>query len=125
MGEGLFILTLALFFTHELDAIARHEWRMFPLIRRLDDTSGYVVFLLAHVPIFALILWFGFDAGAIGAAARIIVAAFAIIHVGLHMMFARHPANEFNNALSQALIWGTGIAGALYLAAVLLTDAAR
>lgn len=124
MGEGLFILTLALFFTHELDAIARHEWRMFPLIRRLDDTSGYVVFLLSHVPIFALILWFGFDQGAVGAVARIILAAFAIIHVGLHMMFARHPANEFDNTLSQVLIWGTGIASALYLAGLLLAEAA-
>lgn len=124
MGEGLFLLTLALFFTHELDAIARHEWRMFPLIRRLDDRRGFVVFLLAHVPIFALILLFGFDQGAAGAAARIIVAAFAIIHIGLHMMFARHPANEFDNALSQALIWGTGLVGALYLAAVLLAETA-
>ena len=67
---------------------------------------------------------FGFDQGAVGAVARIILAAFAIIHVGLHMMFARHPANEFDNTLSQVLIWGTGIASALYLAGLLLAEAA-
>jgi FlaA1/EpsC-like NDP-sugar epimerase len=123
MGEGLFVLTLALFFTHELDAIARHEWRMFPVMSRLDDRQGFVVFLLAHVPIFALILWFSFAPTAVGAAVRIIVAAFAIIHIGLHRIYRRHPANEFNNAVSQALIWGTGIAGALYLATAALAKA--
>ena len=115
MDEVLFILTLALLFTHELDAIARHEWRMFPFIRRLDDAKGFAVFTLAHVPIFALILWLGFGAGGASAIARNVVSAFAVVHVGLHVWFARHPANEFNNALSQTLIWGAGTAGALYL----------
>lgn len=120
MAEAIFILTLALFFTHELDAIARHEWRMFPLICRLDDARGFAVFTLAHVPIFMLILWFGFAPGGASAIARAVVAGFAIVHVGLHVWFARHPANEFNNALSQTLIWGAGAAGALYFAALVV-----
>lgn len=114
MAEGIYILTLALFITHEMDAIARHEWRMFPLVRRLDDARGCAIFTLAHVPLLALILWLGFDV-ATAATTRIVVAAFAIVHVGLHMWFARHPANEFDNPLSQTLIWGAGIAGAFYL----------
>ena len=123
MSEGLFIVTLALFFTHELDAVARHEWRMFPVLGGLDDRQGFAVFLLAHVPIFAAILWFCFSPTSVGAAVRVAVAAFAIVHVGLHVYFARHPANEFDNPLSQALIWGTGIAGALYLVAVFFAGA--
>jgi len=44
------------------------------------------------------------------------VGAFSIAHIGLHKLFAHHPANEFNNPFSQILIGGWGATGLLLLA---------
>ncbi|NOX72580.1 MAG: hypothetical protein GXP03_02775 [Alphaproteobacteria bacterium] len=104
---------MALLIAHEFDAVKRHEWRILPLTSFLPDATAKTIFLWAHVPIAGLLLWiavsgpdspigFGFS-------------AFAIIHVGLHWLFRKHPKNEFNNGFSQALIVGAGLAGFAHL----------
>ena len=108
----LFLLGVALLATHELDAIYRHEWRLFFGWTPLSDESAYRLFTLLHVPLFVFLYyqaargdrWFenAFD-------------AFLMIHVGLHFAFRRHPQNEFRNAFSQTLIWGAGATGLLHL----------
>lgn len=120
MAETLYYLALGLFFTHELDAIKRHEWRMFPGTSRLDDRAGYITFALAHVPVFALILWLGDGQFLYSQQVRMGFSAFLMVHVGLHIAYEKHPANEFNNVFSQAVIWSAGGVGALYLALRLL-----
>ena len=42
--------------------------------------------------------------------------AFAMLHVGLHWLYRRHPAYEFNTPSSWALILVTGTLGAAYVA---------
>jgi len=111
----IYYLTLGLFFTHELDAVKRHEWRLLPVLRSRPDRSGEQFFIWIHVPIFMFLLLAGdgMDVNAV----RVGFAIFAVIHVGLHWLFRNHPANEFNNASSWALIVGTGASGAAYLVA--------
>jgi hypothetical protein len=116
MLDVIYWAMLAAFFTHELDATKRHEWRVLPLTSFLPDRVGEQVFIWAHVPLFWLILWLDGRTDGI----RFALAAFAIIHVWLHWIFRRHPANELNNASSWALIILTGILGALYLGAGVL-----
>ena len=117
MSGMLFDLALALLVAHELDAVHRHEWRMFPLLRRLDDRLGYAVFLLLHVPLVAVILWLATaPPPGWGGPFRIAFGAFCVLHVGLHRLYASHPANEFGGALSRSLIWATGLAGAALVA---------
>lgn len=116
MDDIGFILLLTLFLGHELDAIHRHEWRLFPVLRRMDDTLAYLVFLALHLPIILAIVWLGFLVPATVAPLRIALAGFAIIHAWLHWLFRDNPKNEFNNLVSQVLIWAAGTAGALYLA---------
>ena len=111
MPDILYWALLGAFFTHELDAVKRHEWRVLPLLRALPDAVGEQVFIWAHVPLFAAILMTGTDD-----AVRLGVAAFAVLHIGLHWLFRRHPAYEFNNASSWALILLTGALGAGYVA---------
>ena len=116
MEQAAFLLAISLMFTHELDAIRRHEWRIFPGINLLRDETGFTVFVLLHVPLFAALIWACFlqpDTAAAGW--RVAFSIFCIVHVGLHRLFENHPAYEFNNPLSQTLIWGTGVAGALHL----------
>lgn len=109
----LYWATVAAFLTHELDAVRRHEWRVLPPTSFLPDHVGEELFIWAHVPLFLAVLWFSDQAGF-----RQGLCAFAVVHVGLHWLFRRHPAYEFNNLSSWALILLTGILGAAHLSAV-------
>jgi len=113
MQDFLYYATVGALFTHELDAVKRHEWRVLPLIRSLPERIGEQVFMWIHAPLFALLLWGG--DGESASVTRVWLAAFAIAHIGLHFLFRRHPAYEFNNSSSWGLILLTGLLGAIYL----------
>ncbi len=115
----LYYLTIGFFFTHELDAVKRAEWRILPGLRSLPDGLGEQLFIWLHVPLFAALLLAGAEEQE--HAVRIGLASFAIIHVGLHWLFRNHPANSFNTLSSWALILGTGISGVAYLIAIAVT----
>ncbi|WP_127112344.1 DUF6713 family protein [Shimia sediminis] len=117
MLELLYYILVGSFLAHELDAVRRHEWRILPLTSFLPDRTGAQVFIWAHIPLMALLLWGGDGNSANGV--RLGIAVFAIVHVGLHVLFRRHPDNEFNTAASWALILLTGLLGLLYLIAAL------
>ncbi len=113
MAELTFLyLALAFIWTHELDALDRHEWRVMPLLNTLSDDLARRVFLWAHVPLMVLsLVVVKVGPGSIGAG---ILAGFCILHVGLHRVFRNHPAYEFQGLESRALILGAGLFGALY-----------
>jgi hypothetical protein len=113
--DVLYYVMVGLFFVHELDAVKRHEWRIFPLIRSLPDTMGEQLFIWLHVPVFALLL-LGGDGEEVNAL-RLCLSGFAILHVGLHWFYRSHPANEFGNVSSWALILGAGATGAAFITA--------
>lgn len=101
------------FFTHELDAVKRHEWRVLPVLRALPERLGEQCFIWLHFPLFALLLW-GSD-GDPEDTTRVGLATFSVIHVALHFIYRRHPGYEFNNPSSWGLILLTGFLGASYL----------
>lgn len=113
MIDFLYYSLVGVFFTHELDAVKRHEWRILPLLRALPERLSEQVFIWLHVPLFALLLWGG--DGDPKSATRVGLAAFSIVHVALHYILRRHPAYEFNNQSSWALILVTGFLGVTYL----------
>ncbi len=117
MQDFLYYLMVGAFFTHELDAVKRHEWRILPLLRSLPERAGEQTFLWGHVPLFAFLLWGG--DGEPAGMTRVVLAGFAVLHLGLHLLFHRHPANEFNNASSWGLILLTGLLGAFYLVSLI------
>lgn len=116
MEHLFFYIALAFLLTHEMDAIRCHEWRIFPGLSRLNDDTGLVVFTLLHVPLFALLLW-----GLLGQENNegLIrgLNVFSIVHVVLHLIFLKHPKNEFTSAFSWMLIAGAGLSGLLSLLA--------
>ena len=115
MSQLLFNTMLAFFLTHELDAMKRHEWRMFPLLSRLPEKIGEQVFVWAHVPL--LYTLFSIEDGAASVFAQSL-SAFAVFHLALHWLFRNHRANEFNNLSSWLLIFGAGLIGGAHLLAV-------
>ena len=116
MKHWVFFLGLGALFTHELDAVANHEWRILPLIRLLPEELGSLFFVTAHVPIFAVVI-------ALVASpnpktqfrSRVAVSLFLIIHGVLHALFMSHPAYEFSSILSNTLIIGGSILGGAHL----------
>lgn len=109
VGESIFYtLGLALIFMHEMDAVRCKEWRIFPGLSVLSDARGFVVFMLAHIPLFFWLLSMyqhgsqtfrmGFD-------------IFLIVHLGLHILFLKHPNNLFKDWISWSIIVGAGAFG--------------
>ena len=108
----LFFTAFAFLACHELDAVMQAEWRLLPLLNRLDDAQAYFWFVLLHVPLFALLMWStGSTALRRRFRAQLGLDAFMVIHLGLHLALHAHPENTFHSILSELCIWGAGLAG--------------
>ena len=97
-----------------MDAIRCREWRIFPGLSLLNDSWGFKLFMLIHIPLFALLFWglMGHDDnGNLISGLNI----FFIIHFGLHLLFLKHKKNEFKDRISWLLISGAGLFGMLDL----------
>ncbi|MFM7403058.1 MAG: DUF6713 family protein [Erythrobacter sp.] len=110
LTKTIYALMLSFLFAHEIEAAFRHEWRVLPITSFLPDELGREIFIWAHVPLFAGILL-----ATNNERVRVALSVFCVIHVGLHWLFRNHPAYEFNNASSWALICGAGLSGLAYL----------
>ena len=97
-------------FMHEMDAIRCKEWRIFPGLSMLNDKTGHIVFLFAHIPIFYGLLWQLTNSSDIETF-RIGFDIFLIVHLGLHLLFLKHKNNEFKDWISWTIITGSGICG--------------
>ena len=116
ISDLVFYTGIALLLTHEMDAIYRHEWRMFPLICRLSDDVGYHVFVVAHIPLFVLLFWLmHHPSGTVLYWFHVCMDGFFIVHLGLHLLLKSHDQNEFSSVLSKFIIFATALAGATHL----------
>jgi len=116
MKNVYFYLGIGILFTHELDAMSNFEWKMIPLLRSLPEMAGMNVFLLLHVPLFAILI--GLIASKnerLRRLSRIIVSIFLLIHAGLHILFSSDVNYTFTSTISNALIYGGALFGGLYL----------
>lgn len=116
--HGAFYLGLGLLFTHEMDAMPNHEWRVLPLLRSLPDASGELLFLLAHVPLFAVAIAFIASLNPkTRALSQKIASGFLIVHAILHYAFSGHADYEFDSLTSSILIYGAAVCGVAFFVA--------
>ena len=116
MKDLAFYLGFGALFAHELDSILNHEWRVIPVIRSLPDETGLLVFVLAHIPIFAvLVALVSSKKIKTRRMTRISIGLFLVLHGLLHILFLNHPAYEFSTVLSNLLIFGGSFLGIIYL----------
>lgn len=111
----VFVLGFCFLLVHEMDAIRLKEWKIFPVLGKMDDEAGYVAFTALHVPIYALLLWGLYGEGGINLVLVVGLDAFFVVHVFLHLIFYDHPENRFRSVFSYALIFGAGALGAIDL----------
>lgn len=110
----IFLTCLSLIFIHEMDAIRCKEWRIIPGLSMLDDKTGHIVFLFAHIPLLYWLFWQLTNSSDIETF-RIGFDIFLIVHLGLHLLSLKHKNNEFKDWISWTIIAGAGICGLLDL----------
>lgn len=109
-------LGLALLIAHELDAVARHEWRLLPGFAFFEDDAARDMFVLLHIPLLLIVFWVMThrDAG-VKRAGRMVIAALLVIHGGAHFLLSGHALYEFKGIVAHLSIYGAALAGAAYL----------
>lgn len=110
--DTVFYLGLSFILLHEMDAVDKKEWRIFPGLNRLSDDWGYKVFVAAHLPLYVLLFWGIW--GDHGNATEVMkgMDIFFVAHLGAHILMKNHPKNLFKGWLSWTFIIGAGVAGA-------------
>lgn len=116
MKNIFFYIAFAIFTTHELDAMSKHEWRVLPLTSWLSDEYGFIVFLLFHVPLFAILVGLISSLNRkIRTRSRLVISIFLIVHGILHLLFIGHDKYEFTTVYSNILIFGGALCGLIYI----------
>ncbi|MGC7928406.1 DUF6713 family protein [Lysinibacillus sp. VIII_CA] len=109
----LFLLNLSIFLLHEMDAIRRSEWRLFTVLKDMKDSKAYQVFIVIHLFLYVIILSLLFSP--YQTITFWVLDIFFIIHTILHLLFERHPRNEFKNTFSRAIIYPMGFLATIHL----------
>ena len=113
--DFFFYSGLSLLIVHEMDAIHNREWRMFYGLSKLNDTQGYQIFGLLHIPLLACIFWILLAAPeTIVGYLQLGLDVFFMIHFFLHLLFLKHRNNGFKSIFSWSLISGLFILGLLH-----------
>ena len=122
MKNLIFNLGFATILTHELDAMMQSEWRILFILRSLPEETASTAFVILHVPLITVLLWLtNNEAEVIKNWSRIALAAFLIIHSGLHRLLENSQNYTFNSTLSLGLIYGGGFLGFVYLILIFMS----
>ena len=113
----LFALCFALLVSHELDAMVREEWNLLPGFKSVDDDNAADVFNLAHVPIFAGLLWLLSSARPAWRGRTMVgIEVFVIGHAIAHTLLRGHPDYRFEAPVETVTVYGAALAGLAHLA---------
>lgn len=111
----LFYVGLALFACHELDAVARHEWRLLPGLSLLDDDAGQITFVLLHIPLFILLFWLtGHRSEQIRHTSQLSVDGLLLVHGLAHFVLSGHPLYEFRAPVETLTVHGGALVGLVH-----------
>lgn len=119
MKDAILIITslnIMFLLMHEFDAFHRGEWKMFPFLQKLRESSQYLIFLYLHIPLTLFCfyyLWSTINFN--NFPLWLIVNAFSIFHFFLHLIARRWKTNVFVSIHSFIFISGWGLTGVLNL----------
>lgn len=108
----IFSINFALLLLHEMDAIRAKEWKMFVILKDMEDERAFKIFTILHLPLYTLLLYSFVSHQLI---AFVIIDVFLIIHSIAHFFFEKHQNNNFKNLFSRLIIYPMGLLGMLHL----------
>lgn len=114
----LFLFNLSLFLLHEMDAIRRSEWKLFVVLKHMEDEKAYRCFTWIHLPLYTLILATLFSP--VQTVTFWVLDIFFIIHSLLHLLFEKHPHNAFKNVFSRSIVYPLGGIAAIHMMMLIL-----
>ncbi len=109
MERLLFIAVLALLFIHEMDAIRVQEWKMFIVLKDMNDETAYKVFTIIHLPLYFAAVYTLVIGGTAAFTLKVIVDIFLLGHTILHFGFRNHRGNGFTTVFSKVIIFAMPI----------------
>lgn len=113
----LYPIVLALLISHELDAMIRNEWELLPGLSALSPEVAPDVFNLLHVPLFAGILWAGFNGSrAVRRAVAVGVEVFVVGHAVAHFALSGAARYLFEPPVETITVYGAALLAAVHLA---------
>lgn len=120
MKELLFILLISLLLIHEMDAIRAKEWKLFAVLKHMKDETAYIVFTLAHLPLYIAVIWIMTQGSPpLNAILCYAVDLFLIGHAIVHWAFKNKPANGFTSVFSRLIIYSMGALAVLHMGLLL------
>lgn len=108
----VFSINFALLCLHEMDAIRAKEWKMFVILKDMEDTRAFKVFTILHLPLYTILI-FSFVSHQL--LSFVLIDLFMIFHSLAHFLFEKHPNNNFKNLYSRMIIYPMGILGMVHL----------
>ncbi|MEL6654775.1 MAG: DUF6713 family protein [Bacteroidota bacterium] len=104
-------LGLTFLIMHEMDAVRQKEWRIIPAWRNLSDETGYIIFLLIHIPMFLPLFLIP------GSSETVFfwLDIFLMAHAGIHFVLRNNPHIDFRHWYSWLCIEGAAVMGAIHL----------
>lgn len=115
--DVIFLFNLSLLFVHEMDAIRYQEWKMFFILKDMDDNKAYNIFLLLHIPLYTVALCFIMSS--FRTLGFYIIDIFLIVHLILHICFLKNKNNQLNNKLSMSIIVLMAVLSVIHLIGIL------
>ena len=113
---ALYAFIFSLLLLHEMDAIRAKEWKMFIILKDMEEQTGYLVFSLVHL---SLYFWVIFTVSQIWsggyAFVYILTDIFLIGHAVIHYFFRKHAANGFTSVYSNILIYSMAVLSVIHL----------
>ena len=110
----LFSVIFSLLLVHEMDAVRNREWKMFIVLKDMQDKTAYRIFTALHIPLYGLIVGLLLFAET-RPLAFYVLDTFLIIHALLHWFFERHPYNTLKSAFSRFLIYTMGVLATVHI----------
>lgn len=121
MGIPIFIIMISLLLIHEMDAIRTKEWKMFILLKDMDDETAYKIFTLAHLPLYFVVIFVMVQGGVFAnSILYYVIDIFLLGHSIIHYVFKKNPNNGFTSLFSKLIIYSLGFFAAIHICILLL-----
>ncbi|WP_373425793.1 DUF6713 family protein [Paenibacillus endoradicis] len=108
----IFLINFSLLLLHEMDAIRAKEWKMFAILKDMEDERAFKIFTILHLPLYTVLLYSFVSHHVLS---FVIIDVFLIFHSIAHLFFEKHQNNNFKNLYSRLIIYSMGLLGVLHL----------
>ncbi len=105
----LFTINLSLLILHEMDAIRAKEWKMFIVLKDMKEKTAYLIFALAHLPLYIWVILL-IPRLVMGECIALYLGVnlFLVFHTIIHFLFRKKLDNGFTSVYSNLLIYSMG-----------------